>query len=299
MMSASRGEGEEKNEDGVVSGHAYSLLAILEFKHDGQDVRLLRLRNPWGKGEWTGDWSDGSSKWTPELRQRYKVVDADDGTFCIPYADYMENFACTTFCMEYASRYSHSNIHHSFGPADDSHPQQAFFSFTLTKEIDFMESVFGISVLQQGNRLGNYRKTVDSEKFKPTQFNIVLMTKGGKFVKARFGSRFMFSLENTDLVLPPGAYVMMIDPIWDPTANNDGAYRDVLVDIYGPESPPIMPVDESYGKKLLAKALKHAAMTKTPDSAKKKYLADKTDYKDCIRVQEIDAIDCWYGFIYT
>ena len=30
--------------------------------------RLLQLRNPWGKLEWRGDWSDTSSKWTPRLR---------------------------------------------------------------------------------------------------------------------------------------------------------------------------------------------------------------------------------------
>ena len=40
-------------------------------------------------------------------------------------------------------------------------------------------------------------------------------------------------------------------------------------------------------------------MTKAPDSAKKQYLANEADYRDCIRVSAVDAIDCWYGFIYT
>ena len=132
-----------------------------------------------------------------------------------------------------------------------------------------MNDAFGISVLQQGDRLGNYRKTSEYEKFKPSSFNLILMTKEGMFVKARFGSRFMFSLENKNLVLPPGEYVLMVDPIWNESADNNSAYRDVLVDIYGPESTKIMPVDDSYGMKVLAEALKHAAMTKTPDSAKK------------------------------
>jgi len=27
------------------------------------------MRNPWGTGEWTGDWSDKSKKWTPQLKK--------------------------------------------------------------------------------------------------------------------------------------------------------------------------------------------------------------------------------------
>ena len=68
------------------------------------------------------------------------------------------------------------------------------------------------------------------------------MTKEGKFVKEKFGSAFMFSLENKDLVLPAGEYVVMFDPIWNRSAKNEKAYRDVLIDIYGPESTVLMPL---------------------------------------------------------
>ena len=47
MISSSCGENEQVDEYGVVAGHAYSLLEIIEFEHRGEDVRLLRLRNPW------------------------------------------------------------------------------------------------------------------------------------------------------------------------------------------------------------------------------------------------------------
>lgn len=33
MMAASHGQGENKNAEGVISGHAYSLISIHEFKH--------------------------------------------------------------------------------------------------------------------------------------------------------------------------------------------------------------------------------------------------------------------------
>eukprot|EP01038_Epipyxis_sp_PR26KG_P009214 gene9214-12425_t len=46
---------------GLHMGHAYSLLDIGEIKSvDGKPIRLLKLRNPWGRGEWEGAFSDNS-----------------------------------------------------------------------------------------------------------------------------------------------------------------------------------------------------------------------------------------------
>lgn len=73
---------------------------------------------------------------------------------------------------------------------------QAFFSFTLNKAIDFTKYAFAISVLQQGDRLMNYRLKDAKQKFDPANFNLILMTAAGEFVNARFGNRFMFSLLN-------------------------------------------------------------------------------------------------------
>ncbi len=55
-----------ENTTGLVPGHAYTLVACVEF----EGYRLCQLRNPWGSLEWTGDWSDHSDKWTPELRKK-------------------------------------------------------------------------------------------------------------------------------------------------------------------------------------------------------------------------------------
>ena len=44
--------------EGIISGHAYSLIDIHEFEHEGETVRICKMRNPWGKYEWKGDWSD-------------------------------------------------------------------------------------------------------------------------------------------------------------------------------------------------------------------------------------------------
>ena len=72
-MSSSLGEGEQKSESGIYSGHAYSLIGAFDFKVGEKRVKLVKLRNPWGHGEWKGDWSDCSPLWTPELRKTFNV----------------------------------------------------------------------------------------------------------------------------------------------------------------------------------------------------------------------------------
>ena len=81
-MASSLGQGEEENDDGIISGHAYSVVSCHEFEHEGETVRLLKLRNPWGHGEWKGDWSDESDLWTPEIKAQVGFTEAkDDGLF--------------------------------------------------------------------------------------------------------------------------------------------------------------------------------------------------------------------------
>lgn len=50
---------------------------------------MLKLRNPWGSGEWQGDWSDKSKLWTPQIKQQVKFTDGDDGVFFIEFGDYL------------------------------------------------------------------------------------------------------------------------------------------------------------------------------------------------------------------
>lgn len=53
---------------GIMSGHAYAVMDLREVVDDkGKKIRLVKVRNPWGSHEWTGDWSDNSPLWTPRL----------------------------------------------------------------------------------------------------------------------------------------------------------------------------------------------------------------------------------------
>lgn len=81
-------------QQGIVPGHAYTLLSAAEVLDiNGNTVRLVKLRNPWGSGEWNGDWSDASPLWTNELRQQVGFDGSrDDGIFWMDFNDFKEVF---------------------------------------------------------------------------------------------------------------------------------------------------------------------------------------------------------------
>ena len=84
---------------GLITNHAYTVIsAHVVTNYLGEKVQLLKIRNPWGKLEWNGDWSDKSDKWTPTLKKEVGISDEDDGTFFMDFRDYFKFFSCTYIC---------------------------------------------------------------------------------------------------------------------------------------------------------------------------------------------------------
>lgn len=49
--------------NGLMTQHAYSVTGLARVRGPLGDTPLVRLRNPWGEGEWTGPWSERSWEW--------------------------------------------------------------------------------------------------------------------------------------------------------------------------------------------------------------------------------------------
>ncbi|PWA23220.1 hypothetical protein CCH79_00001956, partial [Gambusia affinis] len=79
---------QSRTENGLVRGHAYSVTDVKRVRlghglwayFKNETIPLIRLRNPWGKTEWTGAWSDSSEEWS-------KVGDTERGNLGITVAD--------------------------------------------------------------------------------------------------------------------------------------------------------------------------------------------------------------------
>ena len=51
----------------------------------------MKVRNPWGKDKFFGDWSDKSDLWTDQFRAEVDYVRNDDGVWYISAEDYHES----------------------------------------------------------------------------------------------------------------------------------------------------------------------------------------------------------------
>jgi len=110
---------EEKLPLGLIGGHAYTVLRVefvdpagggflgLGGAEKSDYFKMVQLRNPWGKGEWEGDWSDKSTKWG-EFPKVAKTLNDDDnntksggdhdGIFWMQWEDFIKHYNNIEVC---------------------------------------------------------------------------------------------------------------------------------------------------------------------------------------------------------
>ena len=121
IITASAGETDASKdllrEVGLIPMHAYTILEVQEFTiendlnnalshnnltnnshsvgHSGSSINefLLKIRNPWGKNEWIGDWSDFSSLWKENSK-----FNNSNGCFYMNFKDFKHYFSKIQIC---------------------------------------------------------------------------------------------------------------------------------------------------------------------------------------------------------
>jgi hypothetical protein len=98
------GTNRKKNVDynrlGLEAGHAYTLMSVVELENN---VRLVKLRNPWANLEWSGAWGDADREnWTPEnLNKLNHTINSSDGIFFMEFNDFVQYFFNVSICKIY------------------------------------------------------------------------------------------------------------------------------------------------------------------------------------------------------
>ena len=102
MGAGTKSGSDTTSTDGIVDGHAYSVLEVLNDVA-GTDVDLVKVRNPWGKSEITeGEWDDDGPGWVnyPQVKALLKPVKADDGIFWVSKAEFFKYFPTIYLCAK-------------------------------------------------------------------------------------------------------------------------------------------------------------------------------------------------------
>ena len=105
LPASAPSKGSELLESGIVRGknssHAYACLRVIEVptcvSNSGRPLRLMQLRNPWGRTEWDGAYSNSdSARWTPALCAYTGYFPSHDntGVFWMEFSD-----VATRFCL--------------------------------------------------------------------------------------------------------------------------------------------------------------------------------------------------------
>ncbi|KAI4469989.1 calpain [Holotrichia oblita] len=92
----------EDNENrGLEPAHAYTITDIKLIDIDATNLELIRIRNPWGRKEWTGNFCDQDSIWnklSQAVKDELKFQDKVDGEFWMEFNDFKNVFTFVVVC---------------------------------------------------------------------------------------------------------------------------------------------------------------------------------------------------------
>ena len=197
LLDSWQGNYADSDRKDIVAAHAYSILEAREIKGE----RLLKLRNPWGKMEWRGAWSDGSEQWTPEWMELLNHRFGDDGIFWISYKDLLK-------------KYQNFDRTRLFGP--EWSVTQQWTSVDVPWAADFNDTKFTITVTKDTpivivlTKLDDrYFQGLEGQYRFSLQFRVDCEGDEEYLVRSR-GAYFMDRAVSVDLDIEPGTYSVLM-----------------------------------------------------------------------------------------
>ncbi|KAL4915206.1 hypothetical protein BDW62DRAFT_203810 [Aspergillus aurantiobrunneus] len=189
--------GPPRDRKGISENHSYSIMDVREI--DG--VRLVKLRNPWGKKEWSGPWSDGSEQWTPQWMEKLNHKFGNDGFFWISYEDLLK-------------KYQHFDRTRLFGP--EWTITQQWTSLNVPWSADYHTTKFKVNVTKPGPVI-LVLSQLDTRYFKGLigEYDFVLkfrLQKEGEddYIVRSVNNSLISRSTNAEVDLEPGTYHILM-----------------------------------------------------------------------------------------
>jgi hypothetical protein len=194
LMTAGTSAEESIDYDSVslTSGHAYTILSTEEVDLKGKKIRLIKLRNPWGSCEWSGDWSDSSPLWPKEIKEKLLGQEAEDnGVFFMSLDDFVKYFSVATITKVQAD-FKYSYV--MFPKQETSGPCLSKVTIPSETQVYFQLHQQNARFLKENERNGH--------------MFMMLLDSNFKLVEACQGSRSNITIEKN---LKPGVYFIYSD----------------------------------------------------------------------------------------
>ncbi|XP_060084243.1 calpain-15-like [Ylistrum balloti] len=205
LMGGSCGGGnmkvdEERYESvGLRPRHSYSILDV----KDVEGNRLIRLRNPWGRFSWKGDWYDNSPCWDTisyHAKEDLMLHGDNAGIFWMSLSDLMIYFDSIDIC-KVRPDWRETRINGTL-------PSNARESFKMVKLTVFYTSEVEICLFQEGMR------STKTESKNPADLCVLILRDSSNTTQA-FGplvessQRQIRSFVGCSKMLEPGEYILV------------------------------------------------------------------------------------------
>lgn len=221
---------------GLAGSHAYSIIGAYFIGEDADGhrildagderlyarrnklIRMVKLRNPWGKGEWNGDWSDNCPKWSPQLKRLLDLQEKNDGIFFMDYSDFCKFFSDFQVC------YYHENYRYSSLKLATMRNETIVLKISLAQKGEYY-----FSVNQKNKR---FFPSALNYAYSPLTF--VLGAVDERNQPLFIGSSITTDKENwIQTVAAPGTYYALIKTPWKHNVN------EFSFSVYGPDTVDI------------------------------------------------------------
>lgn len=99
---------EEMGGDGIWNNHSYGIMDVRDIK----GLKLIRIRNPWGEGEWKGTFGDEDEEWDKHrgLKDELNYEFGKDGTWWMAFEDWVKHYNRLFICRVFPDKWHKFSI---------------------------------------------------------------------------------------------------------------------------------------------------------------------------------------------